>query len=95
VKNNLRLLMAEHRVNITQLAAATGISRNTLSSIYHERTTRMDFKTVTMLCNYFECTPNDLLHDPRIRICEVRRNRKRWWKYKPLIQAIEEIVSEW
>lgn len=61
MKNNLRLLMAEQRINITQLAVATGISRNTLSSIYHEKTTRIDFKTITLICKYFECTPNDLI----------------------------------
>ncbi|MGY4793914.1 helix-turn-helix domain-containing protein [Lysinibacillus fusiformis] len=61
MKNNLRLLMADQRINITQLAAATGISRNTLSSIYHEKTTRIDIKTITLICKYFECTPNDLI----------------------------------
>jgi len=53
--------MADQRINITQLAAATGISRNTLSSIYHEKTTRIDIKTITLICKYFECTPNDLI----------------------------------
>ncbi|MEQ6856284.1 MULTISPECIES: helix-turn-helix domain-containing protein [Lysinibacillus] len=61
MKNNLRLLMADQRINITQLAAATGISRNTLSSIYHEKTTRIDIKTITLICKYFECTLNDLI----------------------------------
>lgn|GEM_PF-3273668 len=61
VKNNLRLLMAQKHINITQLSEAIGISRNAIASIYHEKTTRMDIKTITLLCNYFECTPNDLI----------------------------------
>ncbi|MEF7494729.1 helix-turn-helix transcriptional regulator [Lysinibacillus sphaericus] len=60
-KNNLRVLMAQEKINITQLSKAIGISRNTLTSIYHEKTTRVDIKTLTLLCNYFECTPNDLI----------------------------------
>lgn len=65
VKNNLRLLMAQKHINITQLSGATGVSRNTIASIYHEKTTRMDIKTITVICNYFECTPNDLIVIPK------------------------------
>ncbi len=65
MKNNLRLLMAQKHINITQLSGATGISRNTIASIYHEKTTRMDMKTITLLCNYFKCTPNDLIVIPK------------------------------
>lgn len=36
-----------------------------------------------------------VLSDPRVRIHERRKARKRWWLYKPTIQAIEEIVNEW
>ena len=53
--------MAQKNINITQLSETIGISRNTLAGIYHEKTTRMDIKTITLLCNYFECTPNDLI----------------------------------
>lgn len=61
MKNNLRVLMAQKFVNITQLSKAIGISRNTLTSIYYEKTTQINIKTLTLLCNYFECTPNDLI----------------------------------
>lgn len=53
--------MAQNYVNITQLSKAIGISRNTLTSIYYEKTTQINIKTLTSLCNYFECTPNDLI----------------------------------
>ncbi|NEU29959.1 hypothetical protein GN156_04100 [bacterium LRH843] len=38
---------------------------------------------------------DELLCDPRIRIHERRKNRKRWWIYKPTIEAIIEILDEW
>lgn len=53
--------MAEKHLNITELSEITGISRNTISNIYNEKTTRIDLKTVTVLCSYFKCTPNDLI----------------------------------
>jgi len=53
--------MAQNYVNITQLSKAIGISRNTLTSIYYEKTTQINIKTLTLLCNYFDCTPNDLI----------------------------------
>lgn len=59
--NNLRILMARDRVNITQLSEQTGISRNTISSIYHEKSKRIDFNTIKTLCRFFKCTPNDLI----------------------------------
>lgn len=61
LKNNLRVLMAEKHLNITELSEKTGISRNTIANIFHERTTRIDLKTISTLCNFFRCTPNDLI----------------------------------
>ncbi len=61
MKNKLRVLMAEQHLNITQLSAKTGISRNTITNIYHEKTTRIDLKTISTLCNFLSCTPNDLI----------------------------------
>lgn len=61
LKNKLRIFMAENHLNISTLALKTGISRNTIANIYHEKNTRIDIKTITKLCNFFGCTPNDLI----------------------------------
>ncbi|OKL35372.1 helix-turn-helix domain-containing protein [Domibacillus mangrovi] len=61
MENNLRVLMAVKNINITRLAEMTGISRNTITNIYHEKNTRMDLRTINTLCNFFNCTPNDLI----------------------------------
>lgn len=39
---------------------------------------------------------DQFLNDPRIRLQEVKKNRKRWYFYKPTIEAITEILrTEW
>lgn len=38
---------------------------------------------------------DELLHDPRIRLCERRKNRKRLWLYPDVIEAIRTISDEW
>ncbi|EON73953.1 hypothetical protein [Lysinibacillus sphaericus] len=38
----------------------------------------------------------EFLRDPRINLHEVKKNRKRWYFYKPTIEAITEILrTEW
>lgn len=37
----------------------------------------------------------EILSDPRMRIIERRKNRKRWWLAKAALETIEEITSEW
>lgn len=57
----------------------------------------IDLKKMSeMLCMSERFITEELLNDPRIRACEVKKsNRKRWWFYKQVMQAIEEVVSEW
>ncbi len=38
---------------------------------------------------------DEILSDPRMRLIERRRNRKRWWFYKQALEVITEIVDEW
>lgn len=56
----------------------------------------VDLKQVAkLLCMSERYITDEFLHDPRVRLCEVRRKHKRWWKYKPLMEAVEEIVDSW
>lgn len=56
----------------------------------------IDLKKMSeLLCMSERHITEELLHDPRVRACEVRKNRKRWWFYKPVLEAIEAVVSEW
>lgn len=36
-----------------------------------------------------------ILSDPRVKIYERRRERKRWWIYEPTMEAIISIINEW
>lgn len=57
---NLRVQMAKRKVNITKVSKDTGISRTTLTALYHEKAVGIQFKTMNILCNYLHCKPNDL-----------------------------------
>ncbi len=49
------------RVTYDEVCKATGIVPSTLSKIANGRTTRVDLAVLEGLCDYFECTPGDLL----------------------------------
>lgn len=62
VRNNLRLFMADKRVNIQDVSDATGITRKTISKIYHEISTQVRFDVLEKLCLYFNCDIGDLFY---------------------------------
>lgn len=53
--------MAKEKINMSELAKTTGIGRNTISKMYNEQSTRIDFETVKTLCSYFDCSIGDLI----------------------------------
>mgnify|MGYP001392142553 FL=1 len=65
VKNNLRVLMAKHKMNIQDVHEKTGMSRTTISKLYNETSTTISFDTIYALCKLFDCEPGDLLYIDR------------------------------
>src|SRR5215813_3719091 len=61
IQCHLSRLMGEKRVRISDVARATGISRNMLAKLYYDRARRVDLGDVTLLCHYFGCSIADLL----------------------------------
>ncbi|MGB9791485.1 MAG: helix-turn-helix domain-containing protein [Thermacetogeniaceae bacterium] len=61
IKSRLHMLMAEKKMNMSDLARETGISRTTIWSLYHDKSTKIDFNTLDALCRYFKCQPGDVL----------------------------------
>lgn len=61
IKCNLSTLMGKNRLTIKDVHEKTGLSRNTISSIYHEKAKGMEFETINKLCELFNCTVGDLL----------------------------------
>jgi len=62
ISSRLSVLCGERRVHIAEVARSTGLARNTVSAIYHDRVARFDRATLDALCRYFECDIGDLLH---------------------------------
>lgn len=46
----------------------------------------------SMSIRYLE---DEILQDPRVKMYERKRNRKRWWLAQPVLKSIEEIVNNW
>lgn len=61
VKCNLSLLMGREKYQIKDVHIKTGLSRNTISSLYNEKSTRIDFNTIEKLCNLFGCGVEELI----------------------------------
>lgn len=61
IKCNLSKMMGIRKMNIQDVHKETGLNRNTISNLYHEKATRIDFETINRLCHLFNCQPGDLL----------------------------------
>lgn len=68
IQSNLSTLMGKHRYTIKDVHEKTGLSRNTISCLYNDKATRIDFETIKKLCALFHCDVNELLI-----ICEKDR----------------------
>lgn len=56
----LSTLMGRHRYTIQDVHEKTGLSRNTISNLYNDKATRVDYETVEKLCRLFACQINEL-----------------------------------
>lgn len=62
IKSKLHILMGNHKIkSILQLSELTKISRASLTRIYNDTATGVEFATLNTLCAYFECDLCDLL----------------------------------
>lgn len=52
-------------------------------------------KLSEITCMSVRYLEDEILSDPRVRIHERRKNRKRWWLAQPTFKAIDEITAEW
>lgn len=57
----LSSLMGDRKIlKLSDVAHATGINRNTLTSLYYDRAVRIELPVADKLCKYFNCTMHDL-----------------------------------
>lgn len=61
IKVHLARMMGERKLNITDVARATNLNRNTVTLLYRETARRVDFETLEALCKFFECEVGDLV----------------------------------
>lgn len=57
---NLSTLMGRKRYTIQQVHVQTGLSRNTISNLYNDKASRIDYDTVEKLCSLFGCSLDEL-----------------------------------
>ena len=60
MQNNLRVILAEKELSITDVSKATGISRTTLNSLFYKRAKGIQFQTLEILCNFLNCEVGEL-----------------------------------
>ncbi len=59
--SNLSTLMGKARFSIQDVHERTGLARSTITALYHDKATRLDFDTIEKLCSLFDCDICDLL----------------------------------
>ena len=60
IRCHLSRLMGEKKMKVIDVARETGLHRNTITLLYKETATRVDFETINKLCKLFECQVSDL-----------------------------------
>ncbi|MAG37356.1 MAG: Cro/Cl family transcriptional regulator [Dehalococcoidia bacterium] len=60
IVNHISRLIGERRLNIRKVALGTGITYATMHDLYHDRTSRIDFKTLDRLCTFFEANTHEV-----------------------------------
>ena len=61
MKCNLSTLMRRHKYNIQDIHEKTGLSRTTISYLYHDKATRISFETIEKICSLLKCPIQELL----------------------------------
>jgi len=52
--------MGKHRYKIQDVHELTGLARGTISTLYNDKATRIDFSTIGKLCELFNCGVDEL-----------------------------------
>lgn len=59
--SRLSTLMGGKRFSIQKVHLQTNLSRTTVSNLYYDKATRIDFETIEKLCSLFDCELGELL----------------------------------
>lgn len=59
--NNLSTIMGSRLLNIGDVVEATGLSRSTVSAIYHRRAENVKLQTLKKICDYLQIPLSELI----------------------------------
>jgi putative transcriptional regulator len=71
IRCHLGRLLGERKLKISDVAAATGIHRHTLTRLYSETAERVELEVIDQLCAYFDVPVSELFE--RIQTTAKRR----------------------
>lgn len=60
IKCHLSTLMGERKLKISDVSAATGINRGTLTRLYQETAERVELEVIDALCTYLQVPVGEL-----------------------------------
>lgn len=60
ISNKLSEILGRKRIKKSELSQLAGISYSSVKKIYSNKTKGIEFETLNKLCNFLECTPNDI-----------------------------------
>ncbi|MDU7066727.1 MAG: helix-turn-helix transcriptional regulator [Clostridium perfringens] len=61
INNKFSMLLGKKLIKISEISRETGISRTTLTSLYYKKSTKISFDVLDKLCDYLECSINDII----------------------------------
>ncbi|PEP85320.1 hypothetical protein [Bacillus toyonensis] len=89
------MIPANVQVNIDEKAIKEYIQQQ-IDLHLHETVLTVDLEKLVVITSMSKrFLEDEILSDPRMRLIERRRNRKRWWFYKQALEVITEIINEW
>ena len=89
------MIPANVQVQIDEKAIKEYIEKQ-LDQQIHETLLMIDLEKLAIITSMSKrFLEDEILSDPRMRVIERRKSRKRWWFYKQSLEVIKEIVDEW
>lgn len=89
------VIPANVQVNIDEKAIKEYILQQ-IDQQLHETLLMVDLEKLAVITSMSKrFLEDEILCDPRMRLIERRRNRKRWWFYRQALEIITEIIDEW
>ncbi len=82
-------------IEIDEKSVQKYIEKQIQEQVHHQQLLIDINKLSEITCMSIRYLEDEILTDPRVKMHERRKNRKRWWFYEPTIKAITNILDEW